>query len=345
MTNKREGRIGCHQATLGTTKFNRDYISGTASETRKSPATAYAEANLRQRSSFDATSGFLEAIRSAGLEPPPSLEPGRFHRFPGFGKGPGNRAAWCILFEDGQAGCFGDWSSGIAETWHADRARHFSPKEQAAFAKRAREARRNTFQARRARQLEAAERAARIWASAVAALPDHPYLERKRVCPHGARVHGAALCLPVTDFSGNLYSLQYISATGGKKLLSGGRKQGCFIPVSEAQSEPALVIICEGWATGCTLDETESDAMVLAAIDAGNLGPVARMARCRWPAAELVVAGDDDRLTEGNPGASKARTAAIEAGARLALPEWPAGAPGHLTDFNDLAVWLEGGAS
>lgn len=345
MTTKREGRIGCHQATLGTTEFNREYISGTASETRKSPAIAYAETNLRQRSSFDSTSVFLEAIRSTGLEPPPSLEPGRIHRFPGFGKSPGNRAAWCILFEDLQAGCFGDWSSGIAETWRADRAQYFSPQELAALSKRAREAQLAATQARQTRQLEAAGHAARIWASAVAAPPDHPYLERKRVCPHGARVHGAALCLPVTDFFGNLHSLQFISATGGKKLLSGGRKQGCFIPVSDALPQPARVIICEGWATGCTLDETESGAMVLAAIDAGNLGPVARMARCRWPATELVVAGDDDRLTEGNPGASKARTAAIEAGARLALPEWPVGAPDHLTDFNDLAVWLEGGAS
>jgi len=340
MTIKRKGRAGCNQATLSTTDLKRQYISDSPAGTPKSMVAASSEC-----SDSGGMSGFLEAIRSAGLEPPLYVEPGRIHRFPGFGKRPANRAGWCILFEDGQAGCFGDWSSGISETWRANRDRHFSPIERAAFERKAQEVRRNAVQARRTRQLEAAERAARIWASAVSAPPDHPYLLRKRVYPHGARMHGALLCLPVTDFSGNLHSLQFISIAGGKKLLSGGRKRGCFIPVSEAPPEPARVTICEGWATGCTLDETEGGAMVLAAIDAGNLAPVAKMARCRWPAAELVIAGDDDRLTEGNPGASTARVAAIKAGARLALPQWPAGAPKHLTDFNDLVVWLEGGAS
>ena len=54
--------------------------------------------------------------------------------------------------------------------------------------------------------------------------------------------------------------------------------------------EPSRLIICEGWATGCTLAEDKSDALVLAAIDAGNLKPVAIAARCRWPLEELVIA-------------------------------------------------------
>ena len=32
-------------------------------------------------------------------------------------------------------------------------------------------------------------------------------------------------------------------------------------------------------------------------------------------------------------------------GALLALPQWPEDAPEHLTDFNDLAVWLAGGGA
>ncbi len=106
---------------------------------------------------------------------------------------------------------------------------------------------------------------------------------------------------------------------------------------------PARVILCEGWATGCTLAEDVPAAFVMAAIDAGNLEPVALSARRRWPSAELVIAGDDDRLTPGNPGATKAKAAAIASGALLALPQWPKDAPEHLTDFNDLAAWLAGG--
>lgn len=148
------------------------------------------------------------------------------------------------------------------------------------------------------------------------------------------------------DFSDRLTSLQFIAADGGKLLLSGGRKRGCFIPVAGDMADPTRVIICEGWATGCTLAEDEPAALALAAVDAGNLEPVALAARRRWPSAELVIAGDDDRLTAGNPGATKAKAAAIIAsGALLALPQWPEDAPDHLTDFNDLAVWLAGGGS
>jgi len=56
-----------------------------------------------------------------------------------------------------------------------------------------------------------------------------------------------------------------------------------------------------------------------------------------------VIAGDDDRRTVGNPGATRAKAAAIASGALLALPQWPKHTPDHLTDFNDLAVWLAGG--
>lgn len=55
----------------------------------------------------DAHLQFRDAIRSSGLEPPDAIQPGRLHRFPGVGKGPSNRAGWCLLFDDGQGGSFG----------------------------------------------------------------------------------------------------------------------------------------------------------------------------------------------------------------------------------------------
>ena len=68
---------------------------------------------------YDALSNFRDAIRAAGLEPPDAIEFGKLHRFPGNGKRPSNRAGWCLLFDDGLGGCFGDWSSGLSETWQA----------------------------------------------------------------------------------------------------------------------------------------------------------------------------------------------------------------------------------
>lgn len=292
---------------------------------------------------YDALSNFRDAIRAAGLEPPDVIEPGTLHRFPGNGKRPSNRAGWCLLFDDGLGGCFGDWSTGLSETWQAKRDKPYSRPERVAFARRAEEAKIQAEAERNARQADAAKRAAAIWNPATPAPGDHPYLFRKRIQPHGARIHKGALTLPVMDFTGKLTSLQFIATYGDKLLLSGGRKRGCFIPVAGDMANPARIIVCEGWATGCTLAEDESAALVLAAIDAGNLEPVALAARHRWPSAELVIAGDDDRLTAGNPGATKAKAAAIASGALLALPQWPEDAPEHLTDFNDLAVWLAGG--
>ena len=294
---------------------------------------------------YDALSNFREAIRAAGLEPPDVIEPGKIHRFPGYRKGSSNQAGWCRLFDDGLGSSFGDWSTGLSETWQAKRDKPYSRAERAAFARRAEEARRQAKTERYARQDNAAKRAAAIWNAANPAHDNHPYLIRKRIQPHGARIHKGALTLPVMDFNGRLTSLQFIAADGGKLLLSGGRKQGCFIPVAGDMENPARIIICEGWATGCTLAEDEPAALVLAAIDAGNLEPVAVSIRRRWPAVEMVIAGDDDRLTDGNPGASKAKAAAIASGALLALPQWPEDALEHLTDFNDLAVWLAGGGA
>jgi len=290
----------------------------------------------------DALSQFRDAIRATGLEPPDVIELGKLHRFPGNGKRPSNRAGWCLLFDDGLGGCFGDWSSGPSETWQAKRDKSLSRAERAAFARRVEEAKKQAEAERRIRQAEAAKRAAAIWNAATPATGDHPYLTHKRIRPHGAKLNKGALVLPVIDFTGRLTSLQFIAADGGKLLLSGGRKRGCFIPVAGDMTNPTRVIICEGWATGCTLAEDEPTALVLAAIDAGNLESVAPSVRRHWPTAELVIAGDDDRLTAGNPGATKAK-AAIASGALMALPQWPKGAPEHLTDFNDLAVWLAGG--
>lgn len=288
---------------------------------------------------------FYDAIRSSGLEPPDVIEPGKLHRFPGMGKSKGNTAGWCKLFDDGLGGCFGDWSTGLSENWQAKRDRPFSQADQAAFTRRVEAAKAQAKEDRKAKQNSAAIRANTIWKIATVAPNNHPYLTRKAIQTHGARLHKGVLALPVVDIDGNIASLQFIAPDGGKKLLSGGRKQGCFIPVAGDIYRASKIIICEGWATGCTLAEDELFATVLAAIDAGNLERVALAVRHHCPNIELVIAGDDDRVTRGNPGATKARTAAVAANALLALPQWPNDAPVTLTDFNDLAVWLARGKS
>jgi len=257
---------------------------------------------------------------------------------------PNSKNLWLIAYHDRGLPFVivaGDWSTGAETKWIANTGETLSEAER-------RELKRRLADARQSREIEqasqweqAATRAARVWRDSVPADQCHPYLLRKRTEPHSARQRGQELVLLLTDFTGKAWSLQTIDEAGGKRLMAGGRKAGNFIVV-DGPDYLARILICEGYATGCTLAEIDPAALVLAAVDAGNLKAVATGARNRWPNADIVVCGDDDRQTEGNPGATNARAAAIAAGASYALPEWPPAAPLNLSDFNDLHTWLEG---
>ena len=254
---------------------------------------------------------------------------------------PNSKNLWLIVYHDRGLPFVvvaGDWSTGAETKWIADTGETLSEAER-------RELKRRMADAKQARETEqanqweqAATRAARVWRDSVPADQGHPYLLRKRTQAHSARQRGQELVLLLTDFNGKAWSLQTVNEAGDKRLMAGGRKAGNFIVV-DGPDYPARILICEGYATGCTLAEIDPAALVLAAVDAGNLQAVTTGARNRWPAADIVVCGDDDRQTEGNPGATNARAAAIAAGARYALPEWPPAAPLNLSDFNDLHTW------
>ena len=270
---------------------------------------------------------------------------GKLLRFPTASK-PRSKNGWLIAYHDRGLPFVvvaGDWSTGAETKWIADTGETLTDAER-------RELKRRMADARQARETElanqweqAATRAAHRWHDSTPADPNHPYLLRKGVQAHSARQQCRGLVLLLTDFTGKAWSLQTIDEAGDKRLMAGGRKAGNFIVV-DGPDYPARILICEGYATGCTLAESDPAALVLAAVDAGNLQAVTTGARNRWPAADIVVCGDDDRQTEGNPGATNARAAAIAAGARYALPEWPPAAPLNLSDFNDLHTWHKGAA-
>lgn len=284
---------------------------------------------------------FLATLAAAGIapsDPAAIVADGQLHRFHIDGDKPGRRNGWAVLHLDGlAAGAFGSWKHGIAGSWCAKDRASLTPAERADHRRRIARAREQAQAARTRAQAAAAARAARLWAQARPADVLHPYRVQKAVPLFSARQLGARLVLPVADFAGRLHSLQFIDGAGGKKLLKDGRKRGHFIRVAGRMPPAARVLICEGWATGATLATLEPAALVLAAIDAGNLGAVAVGARQHWPAAEIVVCADADPV-----GIAKARAAAIAAAALVAIPAFPAGAEG--SDFNDLAN-LAGGAA
>ncbi|MEA1605163.1 toprim domain-containing protein [Pseudomonas sp. T5W1] len=285
---------------------------------------------------MDGVIAFRDAMQSTfGLLDWLPIADGSIQRFHVPGDKAGTLNGWYVLYLDGIAsGAFGSWKTGSAHTWCS---------REPVDAREAEQVRQRIEQARRQRQAEqhqrqqsAAEYANRLWRDARRADPQHPYLTRKGLRTHGLRQRGDALLVPLVR-NGVLANLQRIYLDGSKRFLSGGIVTGCYSPLGVI-TPGAPLYVCEGWATGATI-HADTGAAVACAMNAGNLRPAALALREKHPHASLIIAGDDDRQTEGNPGRMAANAAAVAVGGLVVFPLWPQDAPADLTDFNDLANW------
>jgi putative DNA primase/helicase len=279
---------------------------------------------------------FRDAIRSAGLEPPDLIEAdGKLRRFASNGKR-GDAAGWYVLHGDGiPAGAFGDWRTGISESWRADVGRTLTPQEEAEYRAKVEATRREREADEKRSRAEAKAKAAAIWKESQPTPEDHPYLIRKRVKPHGVRSNDGALVIPMRDGGGEIHSLQFIAPDGEKRFLAGGRVAGCFLMIGEPRGAP--LCIAEGFATAATIHDAIGYAVAVA-FNAGNLEPVARALRGNFADVELILCADDDVYTAGNPGLTKAKAAALTIGGKLAVPDFGADRPAGMSDFNDMAA-------
>lgn len=284
----------------------------------------------------DATILFRDALQSVygPLDWLP-VPDGAIHRFCVPSDKPNTINGWYVLYLDGIAsGAFGSWKSGGTSTWCSREP--VDAREAAQIRERVEQARRQREAEQHQRQQKAAEKANRWWRNARRADPAHAYLVAKGVRSYGLRQRGADLLVPLY-LDGRLVNLQRIAPEGGKRFLPGGRVKGTYSPLGII--EPGSVLcICEGWATAASLHQ-HGGYTVASAMNAGNLKAVAVALRARYPDIEIIIAGDDDRQTDGNPGRTAAHAAAVAAGCLVTFPEWPANAPEHLSDFNDLANW------
>ena len=276
-----------------------------------------------------------DAIAAAGLVPPKeAILDGKVHRFNSGTKGSGghgDKPGWYVAFPDGiPAGRFGCWRSGIESTWRADIGRKFSHTEEMAHVRRMGEAK-ALRDAEAARKHEiAANTVETIWTECGPASPDHPYLKAKGVQSHGARVTGdGRLVVPLFDQAGNLSSLQYIAADGGKLYHAGAQTGGRFWQIGTLD-EPGTLYVAEGFATAATIHESTRRPCIVA-YSASNLVPVTGILRELYGAAQdIVVVADNDASGVGQ---RYAEQASAKFGARMVLiPE--------LGDAND---WVQSG--
>jgi putative DNA primase/helicase len=268
--------------------------------------------------------GFAGAMCAAGLTPSDAIAPGRFHRFPGDGKRNGNTAGWCKLFNDGRGGVFGDFATGLVESWRAERPGPMRQSEREAFWRKVEESKAQAEAKQKKEQAQAARVASKRWEAATPARADHPYLVRKGIKAHGVRQDGDDLVAPMRDASGKLCSLQFIAPDGNKKFLPGGRVRGCYYAIGKLDG---AVCVAEGLATAASIHEA-TECAVAATFNAGNLEPVAVALRDKlrekYGDELIIICADDDNRTTGNPGLAKATEAALAVGisARLAVPDF-----------------------
>ncbi|MDF3721646.1 toprim domain-containing protein, partial [Enterobacter hormaechei] len=112
-----------------------------------------------------------------------------------------------------------------------------------------------------------------------------------------------------------------IKPDGSKRLVAGTVKKASFGVVNSVELTET-VIIAEGLATALSVQQFRPDATIIAAIDAGNLLPVAQVMRQRYPNAQIIIAADNDiKPGEPNTGKGAAEKAAKAVSGRVALPQ------------------------
>jgi putative DNA primase/helicase len=174
-----------------------------------------------------------------------------------------------------------------------------------------------------AKQAAVAALATKIWNQAQLAPADHLYLVTKGIGVNGVRLGRCnALIVPLFNANKEIVSLQFISETGGKTFLSGGKKKGCFYELGEQTDK---ILIAEGFATAASLHEN-SGYLTIIAFDAGNLKDVAIAVRALSPDSEIIICGDNDLSGVGQ---SKAIDAAQTIGGKYIMPP-------RQGDFNDM---------
>ena len=274
------------------------------------------------------------AIQSTGMKPPDIIVPGKMHRFPGIGKHGANNAGWCILFIDGLGGSYGDWGAGFSENWQAKQDKPFSYAERIAFKRRIETAQVQIEVEQEEKYAKAAEIAVEIWNSGEPAM-FHDYLKRKQVLPLGIKVDQFnKLLIPLMDGE-EIHSLQTIQPDGTKRFLKGGKTKGMCYQI-KPENTPDKLLLCEGFSTSATL-HMETKLPVTVAFCASNLAPIGRAMRKQYPAAELLICGDNDHAKEGNPGKQAAIGAARACGGKWTIPDFTGLNPApNDSDFNDL---------
>lgn len=287
----------------------------------------------------------LAFARAFGLLTEQLILDGVIHRT-GTATKPRSRNGWYLGFAQPPFLIVGDWQTGQQDIFKG------KGLVTAESVNRQRQIASQITQLRLERQNVAAEHANRIYSAATGVI-SHPYLTDKRLgLVQGLRSYNGMLLVPLYDLCAGtdyLVNIQQIAANGQKRFIAGGRVQGTCFPIGVRDFDgTGEIYIAEGVATAATVSRLTLRP-TLAAMNASNLTHIAQLSKRIWPQVEIVIAADDDYLTELekgiNPGQEKALQAARMVGGKVSTPPFTvAQREAGLTDWNDYQNSQEGAA-
>lgn len=249
---------------------------------------------------------------------------------------PSQKNGWYVADPDNSSIYMGDWQTGNTQSWYPQRTVTCNTKHDISENLKYRQ------QLRASKAFDAIERARSLYESGEA-VSSHPYLKAKHISScDSLRCHSGNLLVPlfcVADKELQVMNIQTIYPNGQKRFLKHATTKALCFPVGQIIENVDEVYICEGMATAITL-HLATDHLVLAAMNAGNLYAIANSTRNRWPKAKIIIAGDDDWLTQertgSNPGKTKAIEAAHAVGGYTCFPPFTREQQKmNLTDWND----------
>ena len=232
---------------------------------------------------------------------------------------------------------FGDWASADEEKYVFTPEVKLSKNERDDIKHAQKKAKKAADEAREKLNEEARLIAKKILDNGTKADADHPYLKRKLVEPFDLCMDGDKLFIPFRSIKGSIMGGQRISPDGGKYQILGTVLTGSIYTFGHLTNPTKVVYICEGWATGASLRMATGN-VVVATFTKHNLVEVSKLLKKEYPKVNFVVAGDDDHVTEGNPGKTEAIKASKFFMNKPVFPVFMEYDGKATTDFNDLHV-------
>lgn len=308
----------------------------------------------------DPTVGLRTRMAQFDLHPEDIVWDGATHRFP-TPKKPRRKDGWYLAFPDRRGAFFGDHARGIHEHWLADRSEEPTPSMRAEWERQRKE---REAQQKKDQQ-EAREQVQKVWKNAIkspARVLRHPYLKGKEI-DHEVKgqlrvtretkladdwtVPAGILLVPMR-INRELVNVQRIFENGQKRYWPKAQVIGAAHMVGgqhwNSEEKDRRVYITEGWATAWTISQATKRPVVVS-FSAGGIKAVAKRFKEKHPAADFVIAADNDRWAvlkqrEGwpdvpNPGVYFAKKAAEWLKIKYAVPDFH-NLKDKPTDFDDL---------